>query len=216
MGRQASWTFQRGALWTLSLNGPSVLEPVEPLLEAEMAEVRADSAGPLVTAMATADPVTVRRRFVAGRRCFGAWVEGRIASYCWVSKGEEQVGEMERRIRLETGEAYIWDCATLPPFRRQHLYTAVLAYLARRLAADGFNRLWVGANLENEPSLKAFERVGFRPVVTLTFGRLLGLYAIVTASPSEAPPELVAAARQAMALEREWTWGPLTLGRSGP
>lgn len=70
----------------------------------------------------------------------------------------------------------------------------------------------IGANLDNLPSLRAFARAGFRPVLTLTYGRLLGLHISLAGADSEAPGELVAAARQLFCIEGEWSSGPLSVG----
>src|SRR5262245_59347684 len=118
MAAQRHWAFERGALWTMNLQDPAAA-PVLPQVVAALGEVQQDTATALAAAMGLADPALVLRRFASGRRCFAAWVAGAIASYGWVSRGRECIGELERPIRLRDGEAYIWECATLPPHRRK-------------------------------------------------------------------------------------------------
>src|SRR5215467_5066749 len=152
MASRRYWAFERGALWTMDLRNPAATI-VLPHLVATFGEVRQDAAGVLAVAMGLADPESVLRRFASGRRCFAAWVAGTIASYGWVSQGAECIGELERPIRMREGEAYIWDCATLQPHRRKHLYSALLSHVAAVLHDEGLQRLWIGASLRNQPSI---------------------------------------------------------------
>ena len=82
----------------------------------------------LAHVMGFADLQHVLERLETGRRCFVAIVDGRIASYAWVSSGCEHVGELERIFVLPDGDCYIWDCATAPDQRGRHLYTALLSH----------------------------------------------------------------------------------------
>lgn len=205
------WVFQQGVLWAANLGG-SLPAPVEPRTEARFAECGPASGEALARAMGHDDAQEVRRHLQGARRCFVAWVGEEIASYCWLSVGEEEVGEMERVIQLPAGEAYIWNCATLPRFRRQRLYTALLNFMIRRLAAEEFRRIWVGANRENVPSLRAFETAGFRPAVTMTYARLHTLSMLLVKADANTPDHLVEDARSLFRMEGERRWGPLLVG----
>lgn len=206
------WVYQRGALWATDLPSARSATQVEPRVEAHFEEAGPAAAGALAQAMGHPDAAEIEKRLEGTRRCFVAHVGGEIASYCWSSQEKERVGEMERIIRLQGDEAYIWGCATLPAFRRQHLYTALLGFMSRRLASEGLQRIWIGANLENTPSLRAFDSAGFRPVARMTYARLLALSALVTRPAPGTPRELIAAARRLFTMPGERRWGGLTIG----
>src|SRR5262245_53841176 len=129
MASRRYWVFERGALWTIDLRDPAPA-PVLPHIAATFGEVRQDTSDLLAPAMGLVDSGLVLQRFASGRRCFAAWVAGAIASYGWVSRGTECIGELERPIRMREGEAYIWDCATLPLHRRKRLYSTLLGHVA--------------------------------------------------------------------------------------
>lgn len=205
------WVFQQGVLWAVDLDG-SLPTPVEPRTEARFAECGPEDAEALAEAMDQDEVQEVRRHLRGARRCFAAWIGEEIASYCWLSVGTEEVGEMERIIALPDGEGYIWNCATLPRFRRQRLYTALLNFMIRRLAADDFRRIWVGANRENVPSLRAFETAGFRSAATMMYARLHWLSMLFVKADSNAPDPLVEDARSLFRMEGERRWGPLLVG----
>ncbi len=194
------WAYERGTMWVLDFTareGASV-NSVTPAVAATFGEVRRDGAAALAAAMGLADATLVARRFDAGRRCFGAWVEGQIVAYGWASWSEEEIGELERTFRLPPGEAYIWDCATLPAFRGKRLYSALLSRMAAILRAEGARRLWIGASLSNRPSVRGFAAAGFQPVITLTYQRLFAWRRVQLAGYPSASPHLVAALRQSL------------------
>jgi hypothetical protein len=99
---------------------------VTPRIPAVLHEVRAEDASALAFAMALPDSKAVQRRFSTGRRCFAAWVGDEIAAYGWLSHSRECIGELERELKMQPDEVYIWDCATLPKYRQQRLYSALL------------------------------------------------------------------------------------------
>jgi GNAT superfamily N-acetyltransferase len=188
------WAFERGTLWAMDLNGADPT-PAASRTAATFGEVPWDEADALAAAMGPTDPGAAQRRLTDGRRCFAVWVAGEIAAYGWVSQGEESVGELERAFRLQPDAAYIWDCATLPPFRRHGLYSGLLRHIAGTLRAEGVRRLWIGASRRNRPSIVGFANAGFQPVINLTYVRVLGLRHTRITDDKAAPAGLVAEAR---------------------
>lgn len=201
MPSQRLWAFERGALWAMDLDKATPAPARSPTV-ATFGEVAPEAADLLSRAMGGAGPCEAQRRFAAGSRCFVARIEGDIAGYGWVSQGEECIGELERIIRLRPDEAYIWDCATLEPFRRLGVYSALLGYIATTLRREGLRRLWIGASLQNRPSLKGFANAGFQPVVIILYARLLRMSRSWLIGAASAPPALVAGARWALVDDR--------------
>ncbi len=62
------------------------------------------------------------------------------------------------------GDAYIWDCATLPDYRGRGIYPALLLYILDELRADGLHRAWIGADTGSVASQKGIIRAGFQPI----------------------------------------------------
>lgn len=191
------WAFERGTLWTMDLDGPSPMATAVPA-GVMFGEAQPEDTRELAAAMGVPDPQEVVQRFLSGRRCFVARVEGAIAAYGWVSEGAESIGELERTLRIQPSEAYIWDCATLPAFRRRGLYSALLRCIVGVLRGEGVRRLWIGASLDNAPSIRGFRSAGFRPVIKLIYLRVLGLRGNWLMGDTTAPRALVAEARRAL------------------
>ena len=207
------WAFERGTLWARDLTGEAIA-PTLPRVQAVFREVRRESAATLATAMGLPQAEPVLRRLASGRRCFAACVAHRIVAYGWVSQAAECIGELEREIQLPAGEAYIWDCVTLPPHRRQRLYSSLLTHVIAQLRREGVRRAWIGSSLGNGASIRGFANAGFRPVVVLICARLLKLSCLWTLGHRTAPDHLVHAARGSLTTDRENRWGPVAVGRS--
>lgn len=191
------WAYERGALWAMDLDAAMPI-PAPTRASATFGEAAPEAATAVAAAMTLAEPCLVQQRFTAGSRCFVAQIDGAIVGYGWVSRGVERIGELERSVRMRPDEAYVWDCATLSPFRRQGLYSALLGYIAAILQREGVSRLWIGSSLWNHPSLRGFANAGFQPAITIVYARLLRVSHSWVMGAVSAPPALVADARWAL------------------
>ncbi|MGO8949586.1 MAG: GNAT family N-acetyltransferase [Ktedonobacterales bacterium] len=191
------WAYERGALWVMEFDVPAT-SPVEAQVAATYSEVGAEAAGALVRAMGIADVAVVLDRLAVGSRCFVARVADGIAAYGWVSEVVESIGELERLFHMHKGEAYIWDCATLPEFRRQGLYTSLLHIIATTLQREGTRRLWIGASRGNRPSLRGIASAGFQPVIKMNYVRVFGFKHVWVSDYPGAPPLVAVEARRGL------------------
>jgi hypothetical protein len=162
-----------GTIWMRDLDEPA--PAVVPSVEARFRRVEPATLPALAAAMPEEDPREILERFAAGRQCYAAWVGEQIAAFGWVSFNEEYVGELRLRLSLLPGEAYIWNCVTLTPFRNFHLYSALLVYIAEMLRGGPFCRVWIGADLENTISQRGMARAGFQHVADLVVARVLAV-----------------------------------------
>lgn len=189
-----------GTIWMLNLDEPARL--IEPLLPATFRRVGADLVPALAAVMGRDASREVLKRLDSGRRCYTAWVGDQVASYGWVSFDEQHIGELNLRIRLLPGEAYIWDCATMPAFRRNRLYSGLLAQIIGELRAEQFCRAWIGADLDNIASQQGMARAGFHHVADL----VVAIRQIWVQGLPNIPEHLVAEARRAFLNDRDKVW----------
>jgi GNAT superfamily N-acetyltransferase len=215
MSSGRGWAFERGVLWAMDLTG-EMTSPVLPRITTTFGEVHNGSLESLAKAMDLRDPKPIRQRLRSGRRCFAGWVEDQIAVYGWVSERPECIGELEREIQIQAGEAYIWDCVTLPTYRRQRLYSALLSHIVVALRSEGVRRVWIGSSLPNPPSIRGFVNAGFQPVIALTYVRLLNLSCSWLVGYPTASAQRITAARQALATGYGFAWGAIEVGRLRP
>jgi GNAT superfamily N-acetyltransferase len=192
-----------GTIWMLNLDEPVLA--VTPLVEVNFRRVSPDLVSALAPTMG-ASSSDLSKRFETGRRCYAAWVGGELASYGWVSFEEEHIGELNLRVKLLAGEAYIWDCGTIPAFRRNHLYSALLSYIIGELHAEGLCRAWIGADMENKPSQQGMRRAGFHHVADLVIARVLAIRQVWVQGLPGVPEPIVAEARRVFLENREKIW----------
>jgi ribosomal protein S18 acetylase RimI-like enzyme len=192
-------------MWGINKNGENLPTSITTSLPAEFREIDRGSVKEIAGAMGKGCTDQPNQRFAEGRRCFGFWREGEIASYCWVSHGIEWIGEMQVHFKMREGEAYIWDCATLPVFRRKGLYAALLYRMVLNLFEEGIHRIWIGSNLENIPSIKGFQQAGFHPIMQVLFVRIWILRFFRIKLDPSAPEDFLNATRRAFSPERAVT-----------
>ena len=193
-----------GTIWIFDLDQP--IPAVKPSIDTSFYHVGKESIPTLADAMDTDTTAEIINRFETGRRCYVAQGESKIVAYGWVSFDEEFIGELNLRLRLLPGEAYIWNCATLPAFRGNHLYSALLTYILEDLRSEKFHRVWIGADLENIASQRGIARAGFRYVADLVVARVLALRQVWVQGRPEVPESLVAEARRTFLNNRDKVW----------
>jgi GNAT superfamily N-acetyltransferase len=137
-------------------------------------------------------------RLARGCRCFGAWAGERLVAYSWLSTGAEWIGELGLEIRPHAGEAYVWNCVTLPAHRRQGVFRNLLQCVLSAAAAEGLTRLWIGS--VEDFADKAIHDAGFRPVVKFESRSLGAWRRLRIRRADDARPDDVAAALQAISL----------------
>ncbi len=152
------------------------------------------------------DPTAILQRFTRGCHGYIARIEGKLAAYGWVTFDEESIGELGLSIRLKTGDAYIWDCATLPAYRGQRLYPALLAHILSELQSSGLRRAWIGADTDNLSSQAGMALAGFSPAVDVIMTRVLTIRRLWVRGRPGVPEQVVADVRQALFGKRDQAW----------
>jgi GNAT superfamily N-acetyltransferase len=206
------WTAEFGTFW--AIRPGAGLPPVyRAEIEVDFQEVGSADIDDLTTAMGLPSPALIEERFQGSRRCFCFKKDGRIISYGWVTHGREQVGEMERTFHLKDDEAYVWHCGTLPEWRRNGLYSALLSKIIYRLAEEGQTpTIWIGASRLNQPSVQGMANAGFKRVLDASYRRILYLTFMWFKETTTDLPALVPEARRIMLRPGEWLIGNLGLG----
>ena len=210
----------QGTFWMLDLGQPL---PVGPVLQIQVAFTRVgpDVALELAQAMDLDDEAAVLQRFDNGRHCYVGRIEGKLATYGWVTFDEEDIGELGLSIRLKAGEAYIWNCATLPAYRGQRLYPALLTYIVSELHHQGLHRIWIGTDADNLPSQSGIVLAGFQPISDVVISRVLTMRRIWLRGRPGISEQLIMDTRQEVLGGREEVWlaansGALSAGTMYP
>jgi len=194
-----------GTLWLLDLNEPSLIGPI-PRVEVNFQRVGSEVASSLAQAMGLGSPEEVLKRFDAGKHYYTANVVGVLATYGWVTFDEELIGELRLHIQLSPGEAYVWDCATLPKYRGLRLYPSLLWYIIGELRSQDVRRIWIGADADNLPSQVGMRLCGFHPIADFVLDYALALHSFWIRGHSGAPEQLVEDARRALLGGRYKAW----------
>jgi hypothetical protein len=159
-------------------------------------EITPDRTADIATAMGV-DGDRAAGRFKRVCRCFAIESQGGIVSYGWVSTTREWIGELNLWITPAPGEAYVWNCFTLEPFRRRGHYRSLLYGL---VGLAGLQRLWIGSI--EVPAEKADADAGFEPVLHFTSTTLGPMRWLRTETAPGAPASMVEAAKLRLGVAR--------------
>jgi GNAT superfamily N-acetyltransferase len=128
-----------------------------------------------------------------------------MVAYAWLSTSSEWIGELSLSLTPLGGEAYVWNCFTLEPYRRRGYYRGLLNGLVLQASAEGLQRLWIGS--VEDPAEKADADAGFAPVLDVEVTRVAGLRLLRALPVPGAPAGLVDEARQRLGLRGSRTLG---------
>lgn len=116
----------------------------------------------------------IESRFSRGELCCCALFKSEVVSHCWIAFERECVGEIEREVRLRDGEVYLFDAFTSPAHRGRELFPAVLSKSLDWAEAKGYSRALIFALSDNQASVRAITKAGFKLFQTVTWLNMLG------------------------------------------
>ena len=162
-------------------------------------EVTRKTDEPLHFARATVDDADDYERFVGtdSARTFSSrlsdttdcWLirgRGMILHASWTTSGAAWTQEIRRFFVAPERSAYIYESFTQPEARGLGLYPLALMAIGKALAAEKFERLFVGVEADNAPSLRAITKAGFEPVFSIRFHRSIARLTIDEATGPQA------------------------------
>lgn len=118
-----------------------------------------------VTAAMGREGDLVALRLRRGCRCFAAWEGEAVLGYGWLSTGPEWIGEVGLELTPGPGEAYIWNCVTLPAHRFRGVFRGLVTGICEQARREGLRRLWI-ASLRGTAEA-ALRPPGFQPALRI-------------------------------------------------
>ncbi len=168
------WAFFRGDcfLYALPLAGRVATPPTDsPLTFREVTP--ADL--PLLEKMRSpADALWYGLLLKRGRTGVLAFHADRPVAHGWFTAEVDL--EIERTyVPLAPGEIFLFDLFTSPPYRRRGFQRALVRWMLALAGERGFRRALSLVAVDNEPSVRLHESLGFEVVCRFTKARVLGL-----------------------------------------
>lgn len=110
--------------------------------------------------------------------------DGEVLAYGWIARAGDTVNDLGFEVDLPVGEAWIYDCATVPAARGKGLYTALLRTMRRDFALHHIQRGWIGTSERNWASQRGIARAGFLKLADMDWS---GTYSTAYGVPGVAP-----------------------------
>ena len=118
-----------------------------------------EQATPVVETLDPAEADTLRQQ---GHRLYLARIGAEIVAYGWAATKSASIGELGVEMQIAPNERYLWGFVTLPDWRGQGIYPALLQAMLRMEADAG--RFWIGHDIGNDASASGILKAGFVPV----------------------------------------------------
>jgi len=110
-----------------------------------------------------ADEAEVRCQLDAGDWCFVARHHGQIVAARWATANRIWIDYLSCEFQLAAAEIYSYDLFTQPEFRGHAVAPVISAEMLRYFRTAGYRRLVAAISPENDPSLRAVAKTGYRP-----------------------------------------------------
>lgn len=95
----------------------------------------------------------------------------RIIGYVKIGRGHTYIHDFDRLVEFPPGTAFVYDTFTLPEYRGKNLALFALNNLCDYLKAHDYRRILCHIEAWNVPSIKTFEKAGFRAIDSIRFFR---------------------------------------------
>jgi GNAT superfamily N-acetyltransferase len=154
-------------VWEASSAYLLVMQPPAPAVTAKI-----DLRVGLLTREISAPNFEWERRWAQGDLCYAAWRGDQLVHHSWVAQRDTYLAEVHGWVRLQPGEAYVYDCFTDGSCRGLGIFPAVLSHIGQALFAGNIRRIWIAVEEENRSSLKAIQRAGFEPAGEVAYRRV--------------------------------------------
>ena len=128
------------------------------------------------------------RRFDRGEKCFVALEDGKAVSYIWGARGVVGVEEIDKAVKPDAKEIYLYDAFTLEPWRGRNLYPAVLRRALEYAEGLGLARSLIFVEASNTASRRGVDKAGFIQFQTLYYKRFFVFSRSNLSDPLEGHP----------------------------
>lgn len=106
----------------------------------------------------------MKDRFVNGGICFLVKdEEEKLVHYAWACLGRRYIEFVDKNIRLNSSEAFIFNCYTFEEYRGLSIYPWTLVKIQEYFKRNDFKKIYIDALPRNVPSTKGIKKAGFIP-----------------------------------------------------
>jgi len=116
-----------------------------------------------------------KERFEMGHICIVADMHGDFVHLKWVAFNEAYVSALERKLRISSNSAYMYDSYTVPEYRELGIARKATRKAFSYLYERGIRKVYACIHHNNFPSLRAAHKVGFREIGKITYTRIFKL-----------------------------------------
>ncbi len=130
----------------------------------------------------TDSATTFATRLSDRTHCFVVEADDRLVHASWVTTAAAWTRELRAYLVPPMRDGYIYESFTRPDARGRGIYPFALRHIVTWGRTADVERLWVGVEEHNDPSIRAITKAGFREAFRLPYERKLGRLTVGHAS----------------------------------
>ncbi len=111
----------------------------------------------------------VGKMFESGNTCIVAEIHGEFVHWTWVAFNEAYVTEIGRKIRLNSGSAYMYAGYTVPEYRGLGIAPKAMGKILSYLHKRGIKKAYALIRPDNFQALRYTHKVGFKKIGMIRF-----------------------------------------------
>jgi ribosomal protein S18 acetylase RimI-like enzyme len=112
--------------------------------------------------------IKAKDRFKKGHIGVSAVLHGELVHSKWIGFNEVFSSDMDRKLRIESDSAWVYDSYTVPEYRGIGIAPKAMEKVFEYLSAKGIRTVYVGVSQSNFQSLRAVQKEGFRKIGAIT------------------------------------------------
>jgi len=113
--------------------------------------------------------IKAKERFEKGHMCIVADLRGELVHVMWIAFNEAYAGELERKLLISPGAAYMYDGYTVSEYRGLGIAPKVMAEAFVHLYRKGIRNVYACIRYNNFPSIRYVQKEGFRKIGAIIF-----------------------------------------------
>ena len=135
----------------------------------------------------TDSPTTFAARLSDSTTCFLVTSGDRVLHATWATKRAAWTRELRAYFVVPVGGCYVYESFTRDDARGRAIYPFALKSICSWAEREGLDRVWVGVEASNSPSLTSVAKAGFEPELTISYRRNVGRLEVTGGECPEPP-----------------------------
>lgn len=168
--------FEHGKMLIFEMDVNEIPNPIENKTKVEISLLNIADLDFLIRGKRSTHKQTMLERLDYGDKCFVAKKDNKICGYVWIRKNKLYFTEVYYEVETDDRSIWVYDELVFEEERGKRIQQKILFKVLKYCKNMGYKRILTGILSDNEPSLNAHARFGFKKLVKeIEMRKVLGI-----------------------------------------